>query len=80
MPQKEIRSAVTAQFYQSLAESGVEITAIPQAQLQAMVNALADGFNQPGWPRWTMMTLPAVEPWSPGDRLAWRSPPPCPRR
>ena len=43
MQQKEVRSAVTAQFYQSLAESGVEITAIPQAQLQAMVNALADG-------------------------------------
>ncbi len=43
MQQKEIRSIVTAQFYQSLAESGVEVTAIPQAQMQAMVNALADG-------------------------------------
>ncbi len=43
MQQKEVRSVVTAQFYQSLAESGVEVTAIPQAQLQAMVNALADG-------------------------------------
>ena len=43
MQQKDMRSAVTSQFYQSLAESGVEITAIPQAQLQAMVNALADG-------------------------------------
>jgi hypothetical protein len=43
MQQKEVRSAVTAQFYQSLAESGVEVTAIPQAQMQAIVNALADG-------------------------------------
>lgn len=43
MNQQEVRQAVTSQFYQSLAESGVEIDAIPQAQLQALVNALADG-------------------------------------
>lgn len=42
MQRNELRSAVTGQFYQSLAESGVEITAIPQAQLQAIVNALSD--------------------------------------
>ncbi len=43
MQPSEVRSTITAQFYQSLAESGVEITAIPQAQLQAIVNSLADG-------------------------------------
>lgn len=43
MNQQEIRQAVTSQFYQSLADSGVTISAIPQAQLQAIVNALADG-------------------------------------
>jgi len=43
MQRDEVRKTVTAQFYQSLSESGVEITAIPQSQLQAVVNALADG-------------------------------------
>lgn len=43
MNQQEIRQAVTSQFYQSLADSGVTISAIPQAELQAIVNALADG-------------------------------------
>jgi hypothetical protein len=43
MNQQEVRNAVTSQFYQSLAGSGVTVDAIPQAQLQALVNALADG-------------------------------------
>ena len=43
MNQQEVRNAVTSQFYQSLASSGVTVDAIPQAQLQAVVNALADG-------------------------------------
>ena len=43
MQRDDIRKAVTAQFYQSLSESGVEITSIPQSQLQAIVNGLADG-------------------------------------
>jgi hypothetical protein len=43
MQRDDVRKAVTAQFYQSLSESGVQITAIPQNQLQAVVNALADG-------------------------------------
>lgn len=43
MNQQEVRKAVTSQFYQSLADSGVKVDAIPQAQLQAVVNALADG-------------------------------------
>lgn len=43
MQQNEFRSIVTSQFYQSLANSGVEIQSIPQSQLQALVNALADG-------------------------------------
>lgn len=43
MQRDDVRKAVTAQFYQSLSESGVQITAIPQNELQAVVNALADG-------------------------------------
>jgi len=43
MNRQEVRNAVTSQFYQSLADSGVKVDAIPQAQLQAVVNALADG-------------------------------------
>ena len=43
MQKQELQQAITARFYQSLASSGVEITAIPQNQLQAIVNALADG-------------------------------------
>lgn len=43
MNRQEVRNTVTTQFYQSLAESGVNVDAIPQAQLQAVVNALADG-------------------------------------
>jgi len=43
MNRQEVRNTVTSQFYQSLADSGVTVDAIPQAQLQAVVNALADG-------------------------------------
>ena len=43
MQRDDVRKTVTAQFYQSLSESGVQITALPQNQLQAVVNALADG-------------------------------------
>ncbi|HRJ43422.1 MAG: PH domain-containing protein [Caldilineaceae bacterium] len=43
MDQQEVRKVVASQFYQSVADSGVAITAIPQAQLQALVNGLADG-------------------------------------
>jgi hypothetical protein len=44
MLKTEMRRVITSRFYQSLAESGVEINAIPQNQLQAIVNSLADGF------------------------------------
>ena len=43
MQRDEVRKTVTAQFYQSLSDSNIPITAIPQNQLQAIVNALADG-------------------------------------
>ena len=43
MQRDDVRKVVTAQFYQSLSESGVQISAIPQNQLQAVVNSLADG-------------------------------------
>jgi hypothetical protein len=45
MQRDEVRKVVTAQFYQSLAESSVPIKSIPQAELQALVNALADGMT-----------------------------------
>ena len=43
MNEQTVRQVVTARFYESLAQSGVEVTAISQPQLQAIVNALADG-------------------------------------
>ncbi len=43
MDHLEARKILSAQFSQSLAESGVEVTAIPRDQLQAVVDALADG-------------------------------------
>ncbi|MDE0198291.1 MAG: PH domain-containing protein [Caldilineaceae bacterium] len=43
MNEQTVRQVVTARFYESLAQSGVEVSAIPQPQLQAIVNALADG-------------------------------------
>ena len=43
MDGQTMHQVITARFYQSLAQSDVEITAIPQPQLQAIVNALADG-------------------------------------
>ncbi len=43
MQRDDVRKVVTAQFYQSLSESGVQVSAIPQNQLQAVVNSLADG-------------------------------------
>lgn len=43
MERDQVRQAVSAQVFQSLNESGVQITAIPQPQLQALVSALADG-------------------------------------
>ncbi|MCC6457594.1 MAG: PH domain-containing protein [Caldilineaceae bacterium] len=42
MQRDEIRKIVTEQFYNSLTESGVQVTAIPSGQLNAMVGALAD--------------------------------------
>lgn len=42
MERDEVRRVMTAQFYQSLSESGVQVTAVPQDQLQAIINAQAD--------------------------------------
>jgi hypothetical protein len=43
MDRNQIRQVITAQFYQSLAENRVQVQSIPQSELQAIVNALADG-------------------------------------
>ncbi len=42
MRRDEVRNLVAEQFDQTLAESGVQITAIPQAQMRAIVDAMAD--------------------------------------
>jgi hypothetical protein len=42
MQRDAVRNLVAQQFNQSLAESGVQITAIPPAQLRALVEAMAD--------------------------------------
>jgi Bacterial PH domain len=44
MQRDQIRQIVATQVYQSLADSKIQLTAIPQDQLQALVNSLADGF------------------------------------
>lgn len=43
MNEQTVRQVITARFYESLAQSEIEITAIPLPQLQSIVNALADG-------------------------------------
>lgn len=43
MDRNQVRQVVTAQFYQSLAENKAQVQSIPQTELQAIVNALADG-------------------------------------
>lgn len=43
MQQEDVRKTLTAQFYRSLSQSGVEIKSISQPELQALVDAMADG-------------------------------------
>ncbi|MCB0061696.1 MAG: PH domain-containing protein [Caldilineaceae bacterium] len=42
MQRDEIRQTVSTQFFESLAESGTQITALPQDQLKAVVEAMGD--------------------------------------
>ena len=42
MQRDEVRKIVSDQFSQSLTDSGVQMTALPPNQLQAIVNAMAD--------------------------------------
>ncbi len=49
MRRDEVRKVVNEQFKSSLAASGVQITAIPEPQLNALVEAMADSiFCYPG--------------------------------
>lgn len=43
MQQDAVRQIVSTQFYQSLAETGTQVTAVPEDQLRAIVNSMADG-------------------------------------
>ena len=43
MQREQVRQAVTAQFYQTLSDNNIQIQSIPPNELQAIVNALADG-------------------------------------
>lgn len=40
---EEVRSKVSARIWQSMAQSGVEGSSIPEEQLQALVNSITDG-------------------------------------
>lgn len=42
MQREEIRQTVSTQFFQSLSENGIQITAVPQDQLKAIVDSMAD--------------------------------------
>jgi hypothetical protein len=43
MKRNQVRQVITAQFHQSLAENRIQIQSIPPDELQAIVDALADG-------------------------------------
>ncbi len=43
MTVKETRSKVSARIWQSIAQSGVSVSAIPQDQLETLVDSIADG-------------------------------------
>jgi hypothetical protein len=58
MQQDEVRKIVSEQFYNSLAASGVQVSAIPSDQLRAVVDAMADSI---------FATLAAIE--KEGDEL-----------
>ncbi len=40
---EEVRSKVSARIWQSIAQSGVQVSSIPQDQLQALVDSITDG-------------------------------------
>jgi len=42
MQRDEVRQTVSTQFFQSLSESGTQITALPPEQLKAIVDSMAD--------------------------------------
>lgn len=42
MQRDEVRQAMSAQFFDSLASSGTQITALPQDQLKAIIDSMAD--------------------------------------
>lgn len=43
MAANELKSRLTARIWQSIAESHVELSAVPREQLETLVNAVADG-------------------------------------
>jgi len=43
MQREQVRQVVSAQFYQSLSDSNIQVKSIPPQELQSIVNALADG-------------------------------------
>lgn len=88
MQRDQIRQIVATQVYQSLADSKIQLTAIPQDQLQALVNSLADGFfaafaaveeaSTAPTPAMSMAPRPATAPQPPAphaEELLWRGRP-----
>lgn len=43
MQRDQVRQVITAQVYQSLSENNIQIRSMPPNELQALINALADG-------------------------------------
>lgn len=43
MQRDQVRQVITAQVYQSLSENNIQVRSIPPNELQALINALADG-------------------------------------
>jgi hypothetical protein len=64
MQRDEVRQLVSSEFQRSLAETGVQITALPANQLQAIVSAMADS---------VFAAIAAVEDEAPGMPAPRRS-------
>ncbi len=78
----ETKSKITASIWQSIAQSGVPVTTIPQDQLNALVNAIADGVlrgfdemtDQAGLPA-RQGALQAASPLASEERILWEGRP-----
>lgn len=81
MSVEQTKSKITARIWQSIAQSGVSVSAIPEDQMTTLVDAIADGvllavddaMNEAGMPA-RQSTL-AVDPLNEEERVLWEGRP-----